>query len=115
MTRGSLDSKILPMTGGGVVVLQKFSPAAQGKMKMTWENIAYDQGGGRWTSLVVGLGGGEHTWQFLSKSHDIFLQASTFNPGQDLPYAIVSNPCVNTSDKIRSFLQCRLSSAFEKV
>ncbi len=27
-------------------------------MKMTWENIAYDQGGGRWTSPVVGLGGG---------------------------------------------------------
>jgi hypothetical protein len=25
---------------------KKFSPAAQGKMKITWENIAYDQGGG---------------------------------------------------------------------
>jgi hypothetical protein len=52
---GSLDTKISPMSGGPVVGLQKKLPAAQGKMKMTWENIAYDQGGGRWTSRVIGL------------------------------------------------------------
>ncbi len=31
-------------------------------MKMTWENIANDQGGGRWTSPVVGLGGWGYSW-----------------------------------------------------
>ncbi len=48
MTRGggwSLDTKISPTTGGPVIGLQnKISPAVQGKMTMTWENIAYDQG-----------------------------------------------------------------------
>ncbi len=36
---------------------KKIWPAELEKMKMTWENIAYNQGGGRWTSPVVGLGG----------------------------------------------------------
>jgi hypothetical protein len=43
--------------GAGRWSPKKNSPAAQGKMKMTWENIAYDQVG-RWTSPVIGLGGG---------------------------------------------------------
>ncbi len=38
-----IDTKISPMTWGLVVRLQIFSPAAQGKMKMTWKKIAYDQ------------------------------------------------------------------------
>ncbi len=50
MTRGGggrWTPKYRLCPGGRLLDSKNFSPAAQGNMKMTWENIAYDHEGGR--------------------------------------------------------------------
>ncbi len=69
-----MDTKRLPMTGGPVVGLQKGLPTAQGKMKITWEKIPYEQGvgsldkPGRWTGGgKANLGENKHLQKILSR------------------------------------------------